>query len=1787
MFDDLQYSEDKRYKYDGYVEFKPKYVQDTLLDAKPIRFRSEASSAKLPKWDEAKLSQIAFKFKIEKSGQNGILFSTQKSGRFFAIVIVDGYTEVVLSPHLLLPNDPAHLPTDRYQRLFPFPKNRVNDGKWHKLELLSIENSIATIVLDDGQDSKFRINKNDYWTEESDIVFGRNPDINTQSNELDRSFKGCLKSVFVNNKQIDWSNRGLLNNIEGGCYNDKYDSSLLSFVQNSVDSSKVVTLDGEGCLKYTPTRNPSSESLEFLFKTTDDRSALFQSSGSDIYIHIQGPSVVIRNNNANINTLIIERGIAFNDGNWHKLRISKRDYQVEISLDDKYKQTIRLNRPTFLGSFYVGCLRSKINADLKDFKGEISGLVYSNDQTQEDLIDSLSRPDTNLLVDGGLGWKSRNGARDGSQTEPVTLRNANSFVHIENVGFGRNAKRDVRSSRVARIAFQFKTRESNGLLALLSSNFGLNDKPSYLAVEIVDGIPYLISNIANQLKRVSCSSERLNDNNWHLIEIKRDRLGDAGSNGVSSTLTLQCDNQFRRFEVSEDTIQGQFVIGNAISVFSRLPEQLWVSRSSQFLGCIKDLVIAGNAIDVYSSTTGASRVTIERGCQDDASTCASQSRCLNGGSCVEGFSRTYCNCDATSFNGAYCDQVASVLSFNGSYGIEYNSDSLYSSTSEQISLRFKTRLRSGFLFALKRSNDRAGLVLAVEDGRVKATYDCGRSDKVIYVGDTNLYSNNNWNTVRLTRSGTRVLLEVIDKDRNKQFVEDELSKACSQVDYNTIVIGSTRSQRLIHEYPNLIGFIQNLQFNGDDLLKYYIDGLNRDKWQLHGYADIGESTLLLHHQVTFREGCPITLAEVHSNERLNIHLLFKTTESNGVIFFRRGRDFFPYMILELVEGSLKFSFDFGGGLNILKCDNVQNLNDKNWHAVTIRRIDKTKFSMKIDDTEELSIVDSSSNSRPLTDLESFIIGGIPTENHYLVKDVITNPKNYVGCLASLEINGEVPDLLHESRYICPTLQYGCTDFTCSPNPCHNNGLCSITGNQLGCDCSMTSFTGPYCKDDSKFFSFGGQSKQCGMIRYNFVPPMQNLASDRLAFGFYTSNPDGLLTRIESEKGDQYIDVKLVDGSPLITVKFDGEAELKKYSVSKKFNDNNYHIFQLNRDRNKITFRVDNFEQDEFLITSNDAVFKSQAYVYAGAYYGASNTYDNCYYGFVSGMMLNGIRVLELGSLTGDVLVTQRPADTNLLNITTTLINGACPIGYKQDETICFYVGCPLYSEFQSMFTCRCITGYYLHEDKCVEEPPLDPVPPAPIKVPSTKLILAPTAGVAETPLGVILGVISAIGLGLLAAAIAARKCADGACVPARAYTKVPIHVTPAQAFARVVSGTVSNNAEALIKREVPAERQDLMSSEVINQEEFIQQGGHDVLDFGYAQEPIVTQSVNETMEMFEQTTSHRDAGAAYAHNFASSAAGHHASHRDLAMDSIFYSQNATDYELSNVTCVTMTPNGKYAIIGQSIGTPQIWDTTSGQLIRAMNGSANSCANITLACNGTLLVGLSSDAAVVENHALNLQLWEVQSGRPIALNHQIKCCVFALSADTNSIFMAGNQRFGRGISVGILDLVTNELVKEIKSDPNISFGEGPESIVITPDEKHAIVGCKSISGTNFVVFDLTKTTEIAQTRSIALDAEAKCIQVLNNNEVLTGTRGGHIVQWNIHSCKPTVTFVDPNENRAHNSSVNQLILSPDKEYLASASTDGTAKVWNTNTKQLVSIMAGHSGEVCITSYKEFF
>jgi hypothetical protein len=75
-----------------------------------------------------------------------------------------------------------------------------------------------------------------------------------------------------------------------------------------------------------------------------------------------------------------------------------------------------------------------------------------------------------------------------------------------------------------------------------------------------------------------------------------------------------------------------------------------------------------------------------------------------------------------------------------------------------------------------------------------------------------------------------------------------------------------------------------------------------------------------------------------------------------------------------------------------------------------------------------------------------------------------------------------------------------------------------------------------------------------MIKNKIVPGFLNRETDKFAFGFYTSQTNAILARIESETGDEYLEVKLVDGVPFVNVKFETSPESRLYSVDRKFTE---------------------------------------------------------------------------------------------------------------------------------------------------------------------------------------------------------------------------------------------------------------------------------------------------------------------------------------------------------------------------------------------------------------------------------------------------------------------------------------------------------------------------------------------------------------------------------------------------------------------------------------------------------
>jgi neurexin len=248
----------------------------------------------------------------------------------------------------------------------------------------------------------------------------------------------------------------------------------------------------------------------------------------------------------------------------------------------------------------------------------------------------------------------------------------------------------------------------------------------------------------------------------------------------------------------------------------------------------------------------------------------------------------------------------------------------------------------------------------------------------------------------------------------------------------------------------------------------------------------------------------------------------------------------------------------------------------------------------------------------------------------LPKSIISR-HGFEGCLASLDLSGESPDLISDAVVPSSLVESGCDAYAnlhpgkkCTHDLCANHGTCVQQWNSYTCDCDMTSFSGPTCADgkaanhafqpppptpssiihsalvlsEAASYEFGAGR---GLITYTFPPDRRpEMKRDTLALGFATTANDAVLLRIESASSNDYLEIEIVSrpprGSPRLASKnspirvlFVHQVEGNVFAVydlgtndhpvgevGVKVNDNQYHVIRFTRNGANSTLQVDDY-----------------------------------------------------------------------------------------------------------------------------------------------------------------------------------------------------------------------------------------------------------------------------------------------------------------------------------------------------------------------------------------------------------------------------------------------------------------------------------------------------------------------------------------------------------------------------------------------------------------------------------
>ncbi|XP_022537617.1 neurexin-1 isoform X8 [Astyanax mexicanus] len=1294
--------------------------------------------ARYARWEAGSIGELSFSLKTNISKALVLYLDDGGNCDFLELLIAGGHLQLRFAIHCA---EPASIQME----------TRVNDDRWHMV--LLTRNFRETMLMVDGETKVAEVrSKRKEMAVVSDLfVGGIPPDVRlsaltSSTVKYEPPFMGLISNLKVGempptllNSQGIQSDLEYLCTKQNPCLNGGFcvvqfgevhcDCSHTRFrgkyckEEYSVegDSSQVAgkeesvaTFKGNEFFCYDLSMTPiqsSTDEITLSFRTLQRNGLMLHTGKSADYVNLSLKSgavwLVINLGSGAFEALVEPVNGKFNDNAWHDVKVTrnlrqhsgighamvnKLHYMVTISVDGILTTTGYTQEDyTMLGSddfFYIG--GSPNTADLpgspvsNNFMGCLKDVVYKNNDFKLELSRLAIERDPKISLNGDLVFR----CEDVAALDPVTFETPESYIALPRWD----------TKKTSSISFDFRTTEPSGLLLFShgkpqgtkEQRHGRELKTDYFAMELLDGFLFLLMDMGSGSIKLKASNKKVNDGEWCHVDFQRE--GRKGSISVNSrTMPFNSNEGSEILDLDSDMYLGGLPETRQGLV---LPPEVWTALLNYgYVGCVRDLFIDGKSRDVRRLAEIQSAPGVSSFCTRELQKRCSSAPCGNAGVCKEGWNRYICDCTGTGFLGSNCEIEATVLSYDGSMYLKIIMPGTMHTEAEDLALRFMSQRAYGLLVATTSKESADTLRLELDGGRVKLTVnlDCIRIDCNLSKGPETLYAgqklnDNEWHAVKVVRRGKNLQLSV-----DNVTVEGQMTGAHTRLEFHNIETGIMTERRFISVVPsNFVGHLQGLTVNGVPYLDQCKNGdisyceLNARFGMRHIIAD----------PVTFRsKGSYLALATLQAYASMHLFFQFKTTSSDGLILYNSG-DGSDFIVVELVKGYVHYVFDLGNGPSLMKGNSDKPLNDNQWHNVVVSRDTNNMHTLKIDSH---TVTQHSNGARNLDLKGELYIGGVGKTMYNSLPKLIASRDGYQGCLASVDLNGRLPDLIADALHRVGQVDRGCDgpSTTCTEDSCLNQGVCLQQWEGFSCDCTMTSYGGSYCSDPGTTYIFG---RGGALITYTWPPnDRPSTRADRLAVGFSTQLKEAVLVRVESAKGlGDYLELHIERGK--IGVIFNvGTDDIAIEESGVVVSDGKYHVVRFTRSGGNATLQVDNqpvierfpsgnFDNERLAIARQRipyrlgrvvddwlldkgrqlTIFNSQAFIKIGGGEKGRN-----FQGQISGLYYNGLQVLKLAAegdpnvqvqgnlrLVGDVpsvLTTDTTSTTPLADMSTTIM----------------------------------------------------------------------------------------------------------------------------------------------------------------------------------------------------------------------------------------------------------------------------------------------------------------------------------------------------------------------------------------------------------------------------------------------------------------------------------------------------------------------------------------------------
>ncbi|XP_051005776.1 neurexin 3 isoform X9 [Acomys russatus] len=1211
--------------------------------------------ARYLRWDASTRSDLSFQFKTNVS--TGLLLYFDDGGvcDFLCLSLVDGRVQLRFSM------DCAETTV--------LSNKQVNDSSWHFL-MVSRDRVRTGLVIDgEAQSGELRPQRPNMDVV-SDLFLGGVPaDIRPSALTLDGvqsmpGFKGLMLDLKYGNSeprllgsqgvQLEaegpcderpCENGGICFLLDGhptcDCSTTGYGGTLCSedvsqgpglshlMMSEQAREENVATFRGSEYLCYDLSQNPiqsSSDEITLSFKTWQRNGLILHTGKSADYVNLAlkdgAVSLVINLGSGAFEAIVEPVNGKFNDNAWHDVKVTRNLRQVTISVDGILTTTGYTQEDyTMLGSddfFYVG--GSPSTADLpgspvsNNFMGCLKEVVYKNNDIRLELSRLARIGDTKMKIYGEVVFKCENVAT----LDPINFETPEAYISLPKWN----------TKRMGSISFDFRTTEPNGLILFTHGKpqerkdvrSQKNTKVDFFAVELLDGNLYLLLDMGSGTIKVKATQKKANDGEWYHVDIQRD--GRSGTISVNSRRTpFTASGESEILDLEGDMYLGGLPENRAGLI---LPTELWTAMLNYgYVGCIRDLFIDGRSKNIRQLAEMQNAAGVKSSCSRMSAKQCDSYPCKNNAVCKDGWNRFVCDCTGTGYWGRTCEREASILSYDGSMYMKVIMPMVMHTEAEDVSFRFMSQRAYGLLVATTSRDSADTLRLELDGGRVKlmVNLDCIRINCNSSKGPETLYAgqklnDNEWHTVRVVRRGKSLKLTVDDDVAEGTMVGDH-----TRLEFHNIETGIMTEKRYISVVPSsFIGHLQSLMFNG--LL--YIDLCkNGDIDYCELKARFGLRNIIAD-PVTFKtKSSYLTLATLQAYTSMHLFFQFKTTSADGFILFNSG-DGNDFIAVELVKGYIHYVFDLGNGPNVIKGNSDRPLNDNQWHNVVITRDNSNTHSLKVDTKVVTQVINGAKNLDLKGDL---YMAGLAQGMYSNLPKLVASRDGFQGCLASVDLNGRLPDLINDALHRSGQIERGCEgpSTTCQEDSCANQGVCMQQWEGFTCDCSMTSYSGNQCNDPGATYIFG---KSGGLILYTWpANDRPSTRSDRLAVGFSTTVKDGILVRIDSAPGlGDFLQLHIEQGK--IGVVFNiGTVDISIKEERTPVNDGKYHVVRFTRNGGNATLQVDNWPVNEHYPTGRQlTIFNTQAQIAIGG-----KDKGRLFQGQLSGLYYDGLKVLNMAA----------------------------------------------------------------------------------------------------------------------------------------------------------------------------------------------------------------------------------------------------------------------------------------------------------------------------------------------------------------------------------------------------------------------------------------------------------------------------------------------------------------------------------------------------------------------------